>query len=83
MSSYAFGYEWWFAHLSHISSARSIGESVIGGTVLGKTGNTGNSTGPHLHVALLAEPLRGRKWGSVPFLDPWAFVLEAWVEGRG
>nr|WP_214662268.1 transglycosylase family protein [Streptomyces polyasparticus] len=36
-----------YAHLS--STEVSAGQSVDGGTVVGLSGNTGNSTGPHLH----------------------------------
>lgn len=38
----------WYCHLS--SNNVEIGKEYPRGTVLGKTGNSGNSTGPHLHV---------------------------------
>jgi murein DD-endopeptidase MepM/ murein hydrolase activator NlpD len=39
-----------YAHLDSIGVAR--GDTVDGGAVLGASGNTGNSTGPHLHFKL-------------------------------
>lgn len=38
----------WYCHLSYIYVA--IGQEVPRGFVLGRTGNSGNSQGPHLHV---------------------------------
>jgi hypothetical protein len=38
----------WYCHLT--ANNVSIGQEYPYGTVLGKTGNTGNSSGPHLHV---------------------------------
>ncbi|UNS97165.1 M23 family metallopeptidase [Streptomyces tubbatahanensis] len=47
-----------FAHLSHLSVA--AGDTVHPGTPLGRSGNTGRSTGPHLHFEVRAA----RGYGS-------------------
>lgn len=44
------GLERWFAHLSEI--AVRVGQAVKQGDYLGKTGNTGISSGPHLHFGV-------------------------------
>ncbi|MFW0120279.1 peptidoglycan DD-metalloendopeptidase family protein [Rothia sp. P5764] len=44
------GLERWFAHLSEI--AVRVGHMVRQGDYLGKTGNTGISSGPHLHFGV-------------------------------
>lgn len=43
-------YTSYYCHLSTISV--SIGQTVTKDTIIGKSGNTGNSTGPHLHLGL-------------------------------
>jgi murein DD-endopeptidase MepM/ murein hydrolase activator NlpD len=40
-----------YAHLDSVSL--SVGQEVKTGDIIGKSGNTGNSTGPHLHLEIL------------------------------
>lgn len=46
------GIETWFAHLSRIGVA--LGQQVRAGQQIGATGNTGISSGPHLHFGTFA-----------------------------
>ncbi len=57
------GYETYYAHLSSINVKN--GAKVAKGTLIGKVGNTGNSTGPHLHFEI-------RKNGQT--LNPGSFI---------
>ena len=53
-----------YAHLS--KSLVKPGDKISKGQVIGKSGNTGNSSGPHLHVELRSGP----RWSTSKDLDP-------------
>lgn len=56
-----------YAHLNEIKAQN--GQYVTGGEVIGQSGNTGNSTGPHLHFAMRKFPYN-RNDGWDGFTDP-------------
>lgn len=45
-----------YAHLKPGSVAVQPGDTVAKGEVIGRTGNSGNSTGPHLHFQVMDRP---------------------------
>lgn len=59
-------YKTYYAHLSSIPV--SVGDSVTAGTTIGLSGNTGNSTGPHLHYEI--------RQNNIP-IDPTSATLGA------
>jgi murein DD-endopeptidase MepM/ murein hydrolase activator NlpD len=60
----------WFIY-AHLSSALvKPGDKVTAGQVIAKSGNTGNSTGPHLHVELRTKA----HWSSGTDLDPYQLI---------
>ena len=63
--SHNFGFKTYFAHLSEIDV--KVGDYITKGTVIGKTGNTGRSSGPHLHYEIhylgkRMDPKNFAKW---------------------
>lgn len=65
-----------YAHLSKF--VLSVGQSVKAGDLVGYSGNTGNSTGPHLHFAVFPKP-RDRSNGYAGYINPLGSDVE-WVE---
>lgn len=62
-----------YAHMKSVSVKEEA--KVRRGDVLGPSGNTGNSSGPHLHFGIRILPFtRGDGWGGccdpIPFMDP-------------
>ncbi|WP_314175436.1 M23 family metallopeptidase [Streptomyces winkii] len=55
-----------FAHLSKISVR--LGRAVRANTVLGESGNTGRSTGPHLHFEVRKQRGYGTEVDPLPYL---------------
>lgn len=66
-----------YAHLQPGSLRVKEGDRVRKGQLLGKIGNSGNTTGPHLHFHVG----RGPAMGGDDFL-PYVFT-SYWLEGRG
>lgn len=62
-----------YAHLSE--QLVRVGQQVIAGATLGFSGNTGLSTGPHLHFGMRVAPFN-RKDGWGGFLDPLRYLQE-------
>lgn len=62
-------YETLYAHLSQVSV--TAGERVEVGRQVGLSGNTGNSTGPHLHFGLRIKGMRNPAYGD--WIDPVPF----------
>jgi murein DD-endopeptidase MepM/ murein hydrolase activator NlpD len=60
-----------YAHMSAWSAR--VGQSVGAGDVIGRIGNTGRSTGPHLHFEVR---IHGRAVNPRPFLETAPHVLE-------
>jgi hypothetical protein len=65
-----------------------VGQAVAKGQYIGASGNTGGSSGPHLHFAIRINPyVRGDGWGGfsdpLPYLPPGSFVLPPYVLDPG
>lgn len=65
-----------YMHLSSINVAKD--QTVQGGTKLGVSGNTGRSTGPHLHFMVKVQAPGSQEWKSY---NPLAYLGEISVRG--
>ncbi len=66
-----------YAHLSRIDVR--VGQQIVQGNVLGATGNTGFTFGPHLHFAIRIKPYnRADGWGG--FTDPLPYMTPAGIK---
>lgn len=68
-----------YCHLDKISV--SEGDIVNAGTKLGVSGNTGNSTGPHLHLTV-KHLNSGQPAGEAKAVDPLTYLAEIAVRGN-
>lgn len=59
------GYATKYCHFSQVSVTR--GQQVSAGCLIDKTGNTGQSTGPHLHYSVLKN---GKSADPINFIEP-------------
>jgi hypothetical protein len=66
-----------YGHMRELSSLKA-GDYVDDGQLLGYSGNTGNSTGPHLHFGVFPIP-RDRSNGYAGYIDPLGDQIE-WVD---
>ena len=66
-----------YGHL--MSFGIKVGDEVVAGQEIGRSDNTGNSTGPHLHFGVFPKP-RDRSNGYSGYIDPLDKTLVEWVE---
>lgn len=74
------GSHWIMAHLGSNNEALK-GKRVSKGDVIGKSDNTGSSTGPHLHLGLIPPNPRWSS-GSYGSIDPAPFLTEAYAPNK-
>ncbi|WP_277622403.1 M23 family metallopeptidase [Streptomyces sp. CB03238] len=59
----------WHSQYAHLAAPGvSPGQPVVAGQVIGRSGNTGNSTGPHLHFEVRLTPYMGSAVDPVRWL---------------
>lgn len=76
---HANGYDTWYGHMSAVaiqSCATVNCANIAHGDVIGTSGTTGNSSGPHLHFRVtspLGKAIDPYGWAGQVGLDPWAY----------
>ncbi|MQY16190.1 hypothetical protein SRB5_63860 [Streptomyces sp. RB5] len=59
-----------YTQYGHLSKSNVVtGQSVAAGSVIGKIGSTGNSTGPHLHFEVRTTPYYGSSVNPLVYLQ--------------
>ena len=59
--------EYYYAHMDSIAAGLDAGDRVSAGQIIGTVGNTGRSTGPHLHyeVRYKNRPINPAKFVNI------------------
>lgn len=70
----AFG-EFWECHMQAPALVKVNQVVTRHRTQVGKVGATGNTNGPHVHMIWYLGRQLGKSWGSIPFGNPFPFVL--------
>ena len=66
------GYKSWYGHMSTIDVKK--GDKVAQGQQIGKSGNTGKSTGPHLHFEVRKSPYKYGASHISNYLNPCDYI---------
>jgi hypothetical protein len=65
-----------YAHLLRGSVAVRAGDVVCGGDPVGRVGQTGRASTPHLHFEVREPERPDERWENSPVIDPLAFIAD-------